>query len=65
MKVHPVEAKKQYLLRQIEQLESYIAEYQSQSGCVYWLTIFSDKTYIGDLRKELNKLRDELDSFDP
>ena len=65
MQVHPTDAKLQSLLREIEQLENYMAEYQRQSGCVYWITIFSHKTYIGGLHKKLTQLRAELHSFDP
>ena len=62
-KIHPADAKLQSLLREIEQLESYIAEYRRQSGCVYWITIFSHKTYIGGLHKKLMQLRAECNSL--
>lgn len=64
MKVHPLDNKRQSLLLEIEQLESYMAEYRSQSGCVYWITIFSDKTYVGGLNKKLKQLRAEYNDID-
>lgn len=63
MKVHPLDNKRQSLLQEIEQLESYMAEYRSQSGCIYWITIFS-VSYIGDLNKRLKKLRAEYNDID-
>jgi uncharacterized protein YutD len=64
MKIHPTDSKKQSLLREIEQLENYIAEYRSQTGCIYWITIFSDRTVLGNLYKHLKGLRAEYDSYD-
>jgi hypothetical protein len=63
MQVHPIDSKRESLLREIEQIERYMAEYKSQSGCVYWITIFSHKTYIGALYKRLRQVRAEYDSY--
>ncbi len=63
MQVHPIDQRRQILLRDIEQLENYMAEYKSQNGCVYWFAIFTDKTYVGALYHRLKTLRAEYNRY--
>jgi hypothetical protein len=59
MKIYPDDALRQNILREIQQVESYIQEYRNEKGCLYWIFTF-DRYSLSDLHNRLKKLRDEL-----
>jgi len=59
MKIYPDDALRQNILREIQQVESYIQEYRNEKGCLYCIFMFDQYT-LSDLHKRLKRLREEL-----
>lgn len=62
MKIYPDDALQQNILREIQQIESYIEEYRNAKGCLYWFFIF-DEYRLSSLHNRLKNLRAELSYF--
>jgi hypothetical protein len=60
MKIYPGDARTQQLLREIQQIESYIEEHKNVRGCLYWIYLFDEYRF---LYNRLKKLRAELSYF--
>lgn len=57
MKIYPGDALTQNILREIQQIESYIEEHKNARGCLYWIYLFDEYRF---LYNQLKKLRAEL-----
>ena len=59
MKIYPGDALTQNILREIQQIESYIEEHKNARGCLYWICLL-DKYRLSGLYSRLKNLRAEL-----
>lgn len=59
MKIHPNDALQQNILREIQQVESYIEEHRNARGCLYWIFLL-DEYRLSSLHIRLKNLRQEL-----